>query len=68
MALHGWIGPRKEGGRYFNGYWGEEYTVTEIGPSGPGQMMTVEWRDGHQTTHCTPWDQRRDHVIQEPPA
>lgn len=64
--------PRKPGGRYWSGYWQEEYTVeamfSQIRPEIPGWghsdgWMTVRWADGHTTTHCTAWDERRDRVL-----
>jgi hypothetical protein len=70
----GWIdnqvGPRKVGGRYYNGYWGQEYEVLKIDDNpdswGPWEM-TVLWDDGRETTHCTGWDPKRDRVIAQPP-
>ncbi|MEU0032057.1 P-loop ATPase [Streptomyces sp. NPDC006335] len=64
------VGPRKVGGRYYNGYWGQEYEVLSIDdkPDGWGPWgMTVLWDDGRKTTHCTAWDPKRDRVIAQPP-
>ncbi|MFJ2561293.1 MULTISPECIES: P-loop ATPase [unclassified Streptomyces] len=64
------VGPRKVGGRYYNGYWGQEYEVLNIDDNpdswGPWEM-TVQWADGRTTTHCTGWDPKRDRVIAQPP-
>jgi hypothetical protein len=66
------IGPRKEGGTYYNGYWGQEYTVTRIERRPVGYIgrwrITVRWADGHTTSHCTGWDPKRDRVVAEPPV
>lgn len=63
------IGPRKVGGRYYNGYWGEEYTVLNIETnrtSWPLWQITVRWEDGSKTSHCTAWDPDRDRVVSAP--
>jgi hypothetical protein len=64
------VGPRKVGGRYYNGYWGQEYEVLKIDDNpdswGPWEM-TVSWADGRETSHCTGWDPKRDRVIAQPP-
>jgi len=61
--------PRRIGGRYWSGYWQSVYTVTGIddrhGWWGE-RLLTVQWPDGHSTTHSTPWDERRDRVVSEP--
>lgn len=53
------IDPRKVGGRYFSGYWRDEYTVLELRPAG---WLRVRWSDGHETVHATAWDPKRDRV------
>lgn len=64
------VGPRKVGGRYYNGYWGQEYEVLKIDDNpdswGPWEI-TVRWDDGRESTHCTGWDPERDRVIAQPP-
>ena len=55
-------GPQLAGGRYWCGYWREEYTVTAI----DGDWLTVQWAGGHSTRHCTAWDPDRDRVISQP--
>lgn len=60
------IGPRKVGGRYYNGYSGQEYEVLNIEtgrPTWPVWLITVRWADGHTTSHCTAWDPKRDRVL-----
>jgi len=66
-GITGWVGPRKAGGTYYSGYWGDTYTVIVIVGDEPG-MMTVEWSDGRRSTHCTAWDERRDRIVSEPAA
>ena len=60
--------PRVPGGRYFNGYWRQEYTVLTMfcHISGGTTWFTVQWAEGHVTTHCTGWDSRRDKVVSAP--
>ena len=63
--------PRQLGGRYFSGYWRQAYTVLKIddhGPLGETTYWLVEWDDGTLTNHCTPWDPKRDKVLEEPTA
>lgn len=55
--------PREVGGTYYCGYWRENYKVL----SKRGNWFHVEWSDGRKTTHCTPWDSRRDKVVGAPP-
>jgi hypothetical protein len=55
--------PRVTGGRYFDGYWQLAYTVTAI----DGDWLTCAWADGTRTRHCTPWDARRDAVLDVTP-
>lgn len=63
------IGPRVEGGTYFNSYVGQRYTVLTIhrtqGTDRPsyGWSITVRWEDGRESTHCTRWDRKRDRVL-----
>ena len=54
--------PRRVGGRYYCGYWRDEYTVVARDDSGLVPGFTVRWSDGHETTHCTAWDARLDRV------
>lgn len=64
------IGPRKVGGSYRSGYWGENYTVLAIGLGADilgGWNMTCRWADGRTTTHATAWEPRRDRVLEEQP-
>ena len=58
--------PRQAGGRYFDGYWCEAYTVTAAETIHGMRWVTVRWADGQTTRHCTPWDARRDRVISQP--
>jgi hypothetical protein len=71
-------GPRIVGGRYFNGYWAQEYTVTAVElidgvkwitcawhPKSESThlMVSDQWDETRVTRHCTPWDARRDQVL-----
>ena len=61
------IGPRVIGGRYYSGYWREEYVVLNIENTDEGWWITVQ-NDSEKTTgntrrHCTAWDYARDRVI-----
>ena len=73
--------PRTVGGRYLSGYWCQEYTVTAMETRAGTLWLTCQWHawtpDSHPrasrqwdeprvTTHCTPWDARRDLVISAP--
>lgn len=61
------IGPRKAGGRYFCGYWKQEYDVLSVADNGrAGWRMTVRWEDGRETSHCTSWDAARDRIVSQP--
>lgn len=58
--------PRQPGGRYWCGYWAQEYTVDAMWSGiqrGDTGWMRVRWADGTSTTHCTPWDARTDRVL-----
>lgn len=59
------IGPRVVGGRYYCGYWGQEYTVTaiEFPKDWRKVAITCDWQDGTTTTHATAWNSKRDRVI-----
>lgn len=59
------VGPRRVGGRYFNGYWQQGYEVVAIGAEIPWAdwSITVLWDDGRTTTHCTAWEPKRDRVL-----
>lgn len=68
------LGPRRVGGWYWSGYWRTGYTVVSIDysfhdgdPASPSWAITVRWDEGHRSTHCTPWDERRD-SCHRPPA
>ncbi len=71
--------PRKVGGRYWSGYWGEEYEVIAepVFDDWRGRSITVRWQAkpcpqhpaGHSvtTTHGTAWEPRLgDRIIAEP--
>lgn len=64
------IGPRHIGGRYFCGYWRNEYTVLAIDRSDRSWRITEatdeEAAEGRSRTHCTSWDWNRDKVISQP--
>ncbi|WP_121392866.1 hypothetical protein [Actinokineospora cianjurensis] len=67
------IGPRRPGGWYWCGYWRTGYTVVSIDysfydgdPASPAWQMTVQWDDGHRTTHFTAWDHGRDSCHRAP--
>lgn len=59
--------PRKVGGTYLSGYWGNTYTVLDMTDDG---WFRVLWHDGHmkdsESVHCTGWNVRRDRVVSEP--
>lgn len=68
---HEALGPRRTGGRYYSGYWAEEYTVLAVGADDfGGWSVTVatddELKAGTSRTHCTAWDDDRDRVIRQP--
>jgi hypothetical protein len=57
------FGPQRVGGRYFSGYYQEEYVVQAIGDG----TITVRWADGDVMEHARLWDATRgDRVISEP--
>ncbi len=72
--------PRRVGGRYWSGYWGEEYEVIAfpVFDDWRGRSITVRRREYcvHHTppcvfvrtaTHGTPWESRLgDRIIAEP--
>ena len=62
------IGPRRVGGRYYCGYWRQEYEVLAIHHGAPvwGWLISVRWDDGRITHHATAWDPRYDSVISQP--
>jgi len=61
------IGPQQVSGRYFCGYWQQSYEVLAIAGAGTSNWsITVRWEDGTRTAHCTPWDSKRDRVIDQP--
>ncbi len=70
--------PRTVGGRYFSGYWSQEYTVTALEMRGGVLWLTCTWHPKSESTHprvsdqwdetrvtrhCTPWDARRDEIL-----
>lgn len=55
------IGPRRVGGRYWDGYWHRWYLVEAIYTTGrptdhPAWWIGVLWDDGTRSTHSTPWN------------
>lgn len=48
------------GSTYFNGYWREIYTVTDIQING---VITVLWSDNRSTTHSTKLDHNKDFKV-----
>jgi hypothetical protein len=60
------IGPRKVGGWYYSGYWGQDYYVAAIECPHSVPWITVYWQDGREATHSTAWDPRRDKILVEP--
>ena len=61
------LGPQKVGGRYFDGYWNKEYTVTAIARDEHGYPTSITVRDEEGTrTHHTAWNAKRDRIIAEP--
>ena len=48
------------GSTYFNGYWKEIYTVTDITING---VITVLWSDGRSATHSTKLDHLKDFKV-----
>ena len=60
-------GPQQVGGRYFCGYWQQEYVVLGLRTEPRSTWsITVRWADGITGTHCTSWDPRADRVIRQP--
>ena len=55
--------PRRVGGEYFCGYWGQRYTVTATQVEDGTLWLRCKWADGAMTTHCTSWDPKRDRVV-----
>lgn len=60
MATAKPFGGHEVGKTYHCAYWGRKYTVLEAQnvDDWRGWEVTVQWEDGHQTTHCTPLDKR----------
>ena len=59
--------PRTVGGRYFDGYWQEAYTVLAMWSDRyRTTWVRVAWAVHGETVHCTPWDSKRDRVIEQP--
>lgn len=60
-------GPQQVGGRYFCGYWQQEYDVLDLVTEPRATWsITVRWADGTTGTHFTSWDARRDRVVSQP--
>ena len=60
-------GPQQAGGRYFCGYWQQEYDVLALNTEPRATWsITVRWADGATGTHFTNWDARVDRVIRQP--
>lgn len=61
------VDPREVGGTYLNAYWGMNYTVLSItrDPISFTTWYHVEWDNGQQVTHCTPWS-KKDLIIKAP--
>ncbi len=74
------IGPRIVGGRYHDGYWGNQYVVDAIYPTSDNPIGWSGWAItchdvtevntgkpciGPKRTHCTAWDSKRDRVISQ---
>ena len=70
--------PRTVGGRYFSGYWSQEYTVNAVDLIDGILWLTCTWHPHSESTHpraseqwdetrvtrhCTPWDDRRDEIL-----
>lgn len=51
------------GSTYFNGYWREMYTVTDIKNNGSRTFITVLWSDNRTTTHSTSLDHLKDFKV-----
>ncbi len=72
--------PRRVGGRYWSGYWGEEYEVLSFHTveDWRERSITVRWQKqpcalhpppcgfSITTTHATAWDWMWDRIITEP--
>ena len=48
------------GKTYLIAYWQKTCKVIELRDNVPvwGWLVTVQWEDGHTSTHCTPLDKR----------
>ena len=51
------------GSTYFNGYWKEIYTVTDIQINGSRTFITVLWSDNRTATHSTSLDHLKDFKV-----
>lgn len=51
------------GSTYFNGYWNEVYTVTDIKINGSWTFITVLWSDNRTATHSTSLDHLKDFKV-----
>jgi len=59
------FGPQVPGGRYFNGYYKEEYTVLALvhHMDWRGDSIRVRWVDGSETEHSTAWNPTSDKIL-----
>ncbi len=62
--------PRVPGGRYYDGYWGDGYTVLERRKPPKGSysgtdVFKIRCADGRVVEHQTAWEPWRDRVISE---
>ncbi|MEV1179544.1 hypothetical protein [Nonomuraea sp. NPDC049784] len=63
------LGPQRIGGRYYNGYWHQEYTVLDIHYDANGKARQITIRDEEGTrTHQTPWGFSGAHLVIEQPT
>lgn len=59
------LGPRRVGGRYWDGYWQREYTVQGIVVDDHNLAITVQYHnEPYSSTHGTPWDYRFDKELE----
>lgn len=62
-ATPSWIGPRKVGGVYRNGYWGMTYTVLAVTADAITERDLDGPNAGRIRVHRTAWD-KRDSVVE----
>ncbi len=71
--------PRRVGGRYRSGYWGQEYEVLAFHdfPDWRGRSIAVRWQEPcavhpppcvhvHTAMHATAWEWDKDRILFEP--